>query len=188
MVTHFQSHLFSFTISFFLSLSLSFNAQIKSQKIDPMPKIGLLDRSRERSADPNIKYYMAGLFLDWLKSYFQRKQIFSKIIRLIVLLKLILCSNTKSVWIRQIIRRESFMILCTAIPYRASTGPVQGFPCEVFHTGKNLFSLQGTPVLIAGTPVFITGISLRENFTGKTLFLLQGMGLQCCSSKGTIHN
>ena len=74
MVTHFQSHLFSFTISFFLSLSLSFNAQIKSQKIDPMPKIGLLDRSRERSADPNIKYYMAGLFLDWLKSYFQWKQ------------------------------------------------------------------------------------------------------------------
>ena len=48
----------------------------------------------------------------------------------------------------------------TAIPYRASTGPEQGFPCEVFHTGKNLFSLQGTPVLIAGTPVFITGISL----------------------------
>jgi hypothetical protein len=45
--------------------------------------------------------------------------------------------------------------------------PVQGqyrarteFPCEVFHTGKNLFSLQGTTVLIAGTPVFITGISL----------------------------
>ena len=45
----------------------------------------------------------------------------------------------------------------TAILYRASTGPEQGFPCEVFHTGKNLFSLQGTPVLIAGTPVFITG-------------------------------
>ena len=48
----------------------------------------------------------------------------------------------------------------TAILYRASTGPEQGFPCEVFHTGKNLFSLQGTLVLIAGTPVFITGISL----------------------------
>ena len=48
----------------------------------------------------------------------------------------------------------------TAIPYRASTGPEQGFPCEVFHTGKSLFSLQGTLVLIAGTPVFITGISL----------------------------
>ena len=41
----------------------------------------------------------------------------------------------------------------TAIPYRASTGPEQDFPCEVFHTGKNLFSLQGTPV-------FITRISL----------------------------
>ena len=48
----------------------------------------------------------------------------------------------------------------TAIPYRASKGPEQGFPCEVFQTGKNLFSLQGTPALIAGTPVFITGISL----------------------------
>ena len=46
------------------------------------------------------------------------------------------------------------------ILYRASTGQEQGFPCEVFHTGKNLFTLQGTPVLIAGTPVFITGISL----------------------------
>ena len=67
----------------------------------------------------------------------------------------------------------------TAILYRASTGPEQDFPCEVFHTGKNLFSLQGTPVLIAGTPVFITGISLWENFIGKTLFSLQGMGLQC---------
>ena len=66
----------------------------------------------------------------------------------------------------------------TAIPYRASTGAEQGFPCEVFHTGKNLLSLQGTPVLIAGTPVFTTGISLWENFTGKTLFSLQGMGLQ----------
>ena len=45
----------------------------------------------------------------------------------------------------------------TAILYRASTGPEQGFLCEVFHTGKNMFSLQGTPVFIAGTPVFITG-------------------------------
>ena len=65
----------------------------------------------------------------------------------------------------------------TAILYRARTGPEQGFPCEVFHTGNNLFSLQGTPVLIAGTPLFITGISLWENLTGKTLFSLQG--LQC---------
>ena len=30
-----------------------------------------------------------------------------------------------------------------AIPYRASTGPEQGFPCEKYYTGKTLFSLQG---------------------------------------------
>ena len=33
-------------------------------------------------------------------------------------------------------------VFLTAIPYRASTGPEQGFPCEVFLTGKNLFSLH----------------------------------------------
>ena len=53
--------------------------------------------------------------------------------------------------------KSDFLMTYTAIPYRASTGSEQGFPCEVFHTRKNLFSLQGTPVLIAGTPVFITG-------------------------------
>ena len=37
-------------------------------------------------------------------------------------------------------------LLCTAIPYRASTGPEQGFPCVVFpHREK--------PVFIAGFPV-----------------------------------
>ena len=47
----------------------------------------------------------------------------------------------------------------------------QGTPCEPIPTGKNLFSLQGTPVLIAGslfslqgTPVLIAG----------SLFSLQG--------------
>jgi hypothetical protein len=51
--------------------------------------------------------------------------------------------------------------LPSAIPYRARTGPEQGqnrartgpeqgFPCVLILTGKNLFSLQGTPVLIAG--------------------------------------
>ena len=39
----------------------------------------------------------------------------------------------------------------TVIPYRASTGPEHGFPCEFFHTGKSRFSLQGNPVLITGT-------------------------------------
>ena len=38
----------------------------------------------------------------------------------------------------------------TAIPYRVSKGPEQGFPCVVFHTGKNLFSLAGIPVLKTG--------------------------------------
>ena len=44
---------------------------------------------------------------------------------------------------------------------QSRTGPVQDqkrdFPVKFSHTGKNLFSLQGTPALIAGTPVFITG-------------------------------
>ena len=59
--------------------------------------------------------------------------------------------------------------MCTAIPYRASTGPEQGFPYEVFHTGKNLFSLQGTPVLIAGTLYSLQGISCENYYTGKSL-------------------
>ena len=67
---------------------------------------------------------------------------------------------------------------CTAILYRASTGPEQGFPCEFFHTGKNLFSLQGNPVLIAGTLFSLQGFPCENFLTGKTLFSLQGMGLQ----------
>ena len=62
---------------------------------------------------------------------------------------------------------------------QSRTVPDQGFPCVLVLTEKNLFSFQGTPVFIAGIPVFITGISLWENFTGKTLFSLQGMILQC---------
>ena len=60
--------------------------------------------------------------------------------------------------------------------YRASTGPEQVFPCEVFHTGKNLFSLQGTPVLIAGTPIFITGISLWRKLHRETPVFITGNG------------
>ena len=95
--------------------------------------------------------------------------------KLLMVLKVQVLWEGQKIW-------KNLPIVSTAIPYRASTGPVQGFPCEVFHTGKNLFSLQGTPVLIAGTPVFITGISLWENFTGKTLFSLQEMGLQCSAN------
>ena len=45
----------------------------------------------------------------------------------------------------------------------------QGFPCEVFHTGKNLFSSQGTPVLIAGTLYSLQGIPCENYYTVKSL-------------------
>ena len=67
----------------------------------------------------------------------------------------------------------------TAVPYRASTGPEQGFPCVLILTGKNLFSLQGTPVLIAGILYSLQGIPCENYYTGKSLQSLQGMGLQC---------
>ena len=49
---------------------------------------------------------------------------------------------------------------CTAIPYRASTGPEQGFPCVVnSHREKPVF-ITGNPCSHCRDPVFITGISL----------------------------
>jgi hypothetical protein len=42
-----------------------------------------------------------------------------------------------------------------------------------------MFLLQGTPFLIAGTLFSLQGFPCEKNFTGKTLFSLQGMGLQC---------
>ena len=63
------------------------------------------------------------------------------------------------------------------------TGPVQG---RIYYTGKTLFSLQGTPVLIAGTlyssqgiMYSLQGIPCENYYTGKSLYSLQGMGLQC---------
>ena len=58
---------------------------------------------------------------------------------------------------------------------QSRTGPVQGqnrdFPVYFFHTGKNLFSLQGSQVIETGFsllgkvhrefPVFITGMGLQ---------------------------
>ena len=38
----------------------------------------------------------------------------------------------------------------TAILYRAIKGPEQGFPCVLILKGKNLFSLEGTPIVIEG--------------------------------------
>ena len=59
----------------------------------------------------------------------------------------------------------------TAIPYRV-------FPVQFFHSGKNLLSLQGNPVLIAGTLFSLQGFPCEKNYTEKTL---KGMGLQCWS-------
>ena len=58
---------------------------------------------------------------------------------------------------------------CTAIPYRARTGPEPGFPCVVILTGKNLFSSQGTPLLIAGFLYSLQGIPCENYYTGKSL-------------------
>ena len=55
--------------------------------------------------------------------------------------------------------------------------PVQGQ--NRVRTGKNLFSLQGTPVLIVGTQYSLQGILGENYYTGKSLLSLQGMGLQC---------
>jgi hypothetical protein len=56
-----------------------------------------------------------------------------------------------------------------AILYRARTGPEQGFPCVVILTGKNLFSLQETPLLIAGILYSLQGIPCENYYTGKSL-------------------
>ena len=64
-------------------------------------------------------------------------------------------------------------IMYTAIPYWASTGPEQGFPREVFLTWRNLFSLQGTPLLIAGTLFSLQEFPCEKNFSKKTLFSLK---------------
>jgi hypothetical protein len=50
------------------------------------------------------------------------------------------------------LNKTHYYVNYTAILYRASTGPEQGFPCEVFHTGKNLFSLQGPLFSLQGFP------------------------------------
>jgi hypothetical protein len=52
---------------------------------------------------------------------------------------------------------------------RARTGPEQGFPCVVILKGKNLFSLQGTPVLIAGILYSLQGFPCENYYTGRSL-------------------
>ena len=58
----------------------------------------------------------------------------------------------------------------TAIPYRTSTRPEQGFPCVLFLTWKNLFSLKGNPVLIAGTLFSLQGFPCEKSTQGKPYF------------------
>ena len=59
----------------------------------------------------------------------------------------------------------------TAIPYRASTGPEQGFPFVVFpHREK--------PVFITGFPVDENRFSLLEILHREDPVFITGMGLQ----------
>ena len=57
----------------------------------------------------------------------------------------------------------------TAIPYRASTGPEQGFSCALF---PHLFTL-------AGILVMKTGFSLLGKIHREIPVFITGMGLQC---------
>ena len=61
----------------------------------------------------------------------------------------------------------------TAIPYRASTGPEQGFPCVVC-----IFT-QEKPVFIAGFPVGENRVSLLEILHRENPVFVTGIGLQC---------
>ena len=54
----------------------------------------------------------------------------------------------------------------TAIPYRASTGPEQGFPCVIILTGKNP---EGIPLLIAGIMYSLKGFPGENCYTGRSL-------------------
>ena len=56
---------------------------------------------------------------------------------------------------------------------RARTGPEQGFLCVVILTGKNLFSLQGTPLFIAGILCSLQGCPCENYYTGLSLFTSQ---------------
>ena len=60
------------------------------------------------------------------------------------------------------------VIRYTAIPYSVRTGPKQGFTCVVIKR-KNLFSLQGTPLLIAGILHSLQGFPCENDYTGGSL-------------------
>ena len=49
------------------------------------------------------------------------------------------------------------LVSYTAIPYRVSTGPEQGFPCVVNSHRENPVFITGNPCSHCRDPVFITG-------------------------------
>ena len=65
--------------------------------------------------------------------------------------------NTCAVFSYLYILKNRFCIVFF-VTLQSCTGPEQGFPCVVILTGKNLFSLQGTPLLIAGILYSLQGI------------------------------
>ena len=73
-----------------------------------------------------------------------------------------------------VVDHELFRIHFT--PLQSRTGPVQGqnrdFPVYFSHTGKNLFSLQGSQVIE-------TGFSLFGKVHREFPVFITGMGLQC---------
>ena len=72
----------------------------------------------------------------------------------------------------------------TAIPYRASTGPKQGFPCEVNSHRENPVFIAGNPYSHCRDPVFITGISLWEKLRRENPVFITGNGF-AVHQKGT---
>ena len=75
---------------------------------------------------------------------------------------------------------------CTAIPYRVSTGPEQGFPCVVnSHREKPVF-ITGNPCSHCRDPVFITGKSLWELLHREIPVVTTGNGFAVQSSSNKV--
>ena len=82
---------------------------------------------------------------------------------------------------KNVLNRGICTIQYTAIPYRVSTGPEHGFPCVVnSHMEKPVF-ITGNPCSIAGNLYSLQGFPCENQYTGRSLQSLQGMGLQCCN-------
>ena len=73
------------------------------------------------------------------------------------------------------LKKNFSLVYCSPVHVqnRARTGPEQGFLCVVILTGKNLFSLQGTPLFIAGILCSLQGCPCENYYTGLSLFTSQ---------------